>query len=85
MKVVDFYELDKPAGSLAWDGSRWLVSEDFLYRILARPLHVPEEITTANPDAFLDNLHRQYRSAYFRASLPVERETLKPADPPRPP
>jgi hypothetical protein len=84
MKVVDFRDVDKHLGSVAWDGRSWLVSDDLFYRVIARPLHVPQEITSATPDIFLDNLHRQYRSAYFRASLPAERETLKPAEPPRP-
>ena len=77
---VEIYGLDGTddvlVGLIIWDGASWAVNPSAnktLLNLLDEPVVNQDRIITKDePEAFLANLHKQYRSAYLRASKPME-------------
>ncbi len=74
---VDFYKLDRngrdtKAGSITWNGNRFIVTPKSLSNILDEEildLGTMKGVTSKeDPERWLSNLYAHYKSAYFRAS-----------------
>lgn len=78
MIKVDFYKVDKVVGSIYWDGEGFNIIGELPEGILDKPIWVADDIEDGikdiysheNPEGFMKNLNRHYKSAYFRASEP---------------
>lgn len=70
---------DELLGTLRWDGSAWHCEPDTprLRRLLDEPVYdreKGEDVTSADPERFLELMQFQYKSAYLRVSAPRREE-----------